>query len=316
MKKQEGNKNLISAIIKKLSETRDVYKSEGLFFKQRAYDKTINNLNNLNNLNKYMINSYEDILNYNTYNNNKVFTPNMLLKFKEISDDIVISQLLNVYGIGPAKARNLVDIHKVVSIKDLKDKSSLDTKLLTASQKIGFYCYEDLLERIPRREMLKHKKVLKGNSDFDYKMKIVGSFRRKKETSGDIDVMLITNIEEFEEYIQYLVDLGYLKYILAKGTKKMLGVCKLPGENKFRRLDLIRNSEEEFPYTLLYFTGSGEFNIAFRKHCLKMGLSLNENSFSPKVHGLKTEEDIFKHVGLVYVKPEDRIDLRSIKLLK
>ena len=57
----------------------------------------------------------------------------------------------------------------------------------------------------------------------------------------------------------------------------------------------------------LYFTGSMEFNMAFRKYCLKeLGLSLNEKSFIPKVEGLFTEKDIFKYVGLKYIEPKNR----------
>jgi DNA polymerase/3'-5' exonuclease PolX len=62
----------------------------------------------------------------------------------------------------------------------------------------------------------------------------------------------------------------------------------------------------------LYFTGSGEFNVAFRQHCLTLGLSLNEHGFTPKIEGLKTERDIFNYVKLKYIKPENRIDERSI----
>ena len=56
----------------------------------------------------------------------------------------------------------------------------------------------------------------------------------------------------------------------------------------------------------LYFTGPKEFNVAFRQHCLDIGLSLNEHSFTPEVKGLKTEKDIFNYVGLKYVDPENR----------
>ena len=58
----------------------------------------------------------------------------------------MIDQLLNVYGIGPAKAKTLIETNKVKSIEDLKNKSDKDDKLLTRAQKIGLICYDDLLE--------------------------------------------------------------------------------------------------------------------------------------------------------------------------
>ena len=63
-----------------------------------------------------------------------------------------------IYGIGNIKAKNLLENHKIKSIDDLIEKSSKNDKLLTKAQKIGLLCYNDLLERISRKEMLKHKK--------------------------------------------------------------------------------------------------------------------------------------------------------------
>jgi DNA polymerase/3'-5' exonuclease PolX len=101
---------------------------------------------------------------------------------------------------------------------------------------------------------------------------------------------------------------------LQKGDKKLLGICSIEN-GKYRRLDLIRNTTAEYPFMKLYFTGSGDFNVAFRRHCLSLNLSLNEHGFTPEVKGIKTEKDIFKHVGLEYIEPENRIDANSIKKL-
>jgi len=279
-------------------------------FQIRAYEKVIKNLEKIK----------EPILNYEQIENIDGAGKKTKLKFKEIIEtgklkaaDMVAkndikSELLQVYGIGPKKAKDLVDKYKIKSIEDLRQKSSKDPEILTEAQKIGLSCYEDLLERIPRSEMLEHKKIL----NLKKRGEIVGSFRRKEESSGDIDVMLNMTNEEFEKFIDNLIKKKYINYILAKGDKKMLGICSIEG-GKYRRLDLIRNSPDEYPYMILYFTGSAKFNVAFRQHCLTLGLSLNEHSFTPRVEGLKTEKDIFKHVGLEFVEPENRIDEYSLK---
>jgi len=313
--------NYKNYIIESLTILKQNAIREGGTFQARAYSKVINNINNI----KEPIIQYKQVQNIDGVGNK------MKLKFKEIfqtgklkeaedlknhiienvenkKDDDIYSKLLLIYGIGPVKAKNLITEHKIKSIYDLKIKSKKDEKLLTSSQKIGLLCYEDLLERIPRKEMIKHQKFLNIPKN---KGEIVGSFRRKCESSGDIDVMLNMNITEFKEYIEYLKTINYLKFILAKGDKKMLGICKLKN-GKYRRLDLIRNAPEEYPFMKLYFTGSGEFNVAFRSHCLKKGLSLNEHGFTPKIKGLFTEKDIFKYVGIKYVEPENRIDSRSL----
>jgi DNA polymerase/3'-5' exonuclease PolX len=118
--------------------------------------------------------------------------------------------------------------------------------------------------------------------------------------------MLNMDSEEFKQFTNELIKKNYIRYVLAKGEKKMLAICKINEDGKYRRIDLIRNSPEEYPYMKLYFSGPKEFNVAFRQHCLNKGLSLNEHGFTPEVKGLKTEKDIFEYVGLKYIKPENR----------
>ena len=277
-------------------------------FKVRAYDKVIKNIENIN----------ENIISYEQIENIEGAGKSIKAKLKEIVNEIkqkeikgnekehLFQDLLKIYGVGPKKANDLINIYKISSINDLRMKSENDSSILTNSQKIGLRFYEDLLERIPRSEMLKHQKIIK-------KGEIVGSFRRKESSSGDIDVMLCMGINEFNEFIDNLIDKKYIKYVLARGDKKVLGICSLNTSSKHRRIDLIRNTEEEYPFMKLYFTGSAKFNVVFRQHCLTKGLSLNEHGFTPPVKGLKTEKDIFSYVGLEYVEPENRIDENSLK---
>jgi len=302
------------SIIDSLSILRENARNEGQVFQLRAYEKVIRNINNI----KEKITKYEQVENIDGVGKKikiklkEIFETGKLKESEELRppEDNLLQKLLLIYGVGNVKAKNLIDIYKIKSIEDLREKSAKDDKILTKAQKIGLLCYEDLLERIPRKEMLKHQKIL----DLDInKGEIVGSFRRKAESSGDIDVMLNMDKEEFNDFIKELIDKKYLKFILARGETKLLGICQIK-KGKYRRIDLIRNSKEEYPFMKLYFTGSGEFNVAFRQHCLNMGLSLNEHGFTPKVIGLKTEKDIFEYVGLKYVKPENRIDERSIKI--
>jgi DNA polymerase (family 10) len=288
-------------IINNLEILRDNAKIEGGVFQARAYDKVINNLKLL----KIPVTSYKNVENIEGAGKNIklklkeiIETGNLILPSTDIRND-----LLNIYGIGPAKAKSLVEEHKIKSIDELRYKSSKDSKLLTDSQKIGLLCYEDLLERIPREEMLLHEKILNLSKE---KGEIVGSFRRNENSSGDIDVMLNMDLKEFKNFTSTLIEKEYIIYILANGPKKMLAICRLNESSKYRRIDLIRNSSEEYPYMKLYFTGTKEFNVEFRQHCLNIGLSLNEHGFTPVVKGLKTEEDIFRHVKIEYVLPENR----------
>lgn len=227
----------------------------------------------------------------------------------------IYDALLKVHGIGPVKARELVNTHKIKSIEELRSKQ----ELLNDVQKMGLKYYEDILKRIPRTEMLKHNRFLVTNLPERTKGIVVGSFRRLAETSGDID-MLITFDEDvkpaqqkkiFTGFVETLKRSGYIQDILALGPKKCMAVVSLgPGEAS-RRLDLLVTPQEEYAYSILYFTGSDTFNVAFRRYALSKGYTLNEHTMKPTGSEaappfMQTEESIFTFLGLKYVEPQNR----------
>jgi DNA polymerase lambda len=233
---------------------------------------------------------------------------------QELNLDIY-DALLKVHGIGPVKARDLVNNHGIRSITDLR----AHPELLNEVQRTGLKYYEDILERIPRLEMLKHNRFLVSSLPRQVRGIVVGSFRRLAETSGDID-MLITFDEDvkpahqkklFTTIVDTLKRTGYIQDILALGPKKCMAVVSLgPGE-KSRRLDLLVTPHEEYAYSILYFTGSDAFNVAFRRHALSKGYTLNEHALTPTGAApppppMATEADIFRFLGLQFIEPQHR----------
>lgn len=241
---------------------------------------------------------------------------------KAISEDSKIMETLsNIYGIGPSKANELVNENKVSSIEDLKMKLEKDETILNDKQKIGLKYYEDLLKRIPRKEMEKHDafitefiKRIDKNDDLIYE--VVGSYRRNAKNSGDIDVLCTTKNKDtklFNDIIEKLEEDNYVTETLAKGEKKFMGISKLSRHKTHRRLDMIYTDYSNYAFTLLYFTGSGQFNVEMRNHALSLGYSLSEYGLKKngkfvdnKGKPFETEEDIFKFLGMKYIKPEDR----------
>lgn len=230
------------------------------------------------------------------------------------------NDLNNVYGIGPAKAKALMKDHGIYTIEDLRARS----ELLNDKQLIGLKHYEDFKERIPRAEMDKHAEfLLKLLHAIDprYVGEITGSYRRGAKDSGDID-FLITHPDDtldhdanFKRLIEEAQKAKYLTDILAQGPKKCLGVCRAKRYKIFRRIDFMLTSKHEFPFALLYFTGSQGFNIQMRNVALSKGYSLSE-------YGLKclrgdrkgdfvtteftTEREVFDFLNMAYVAPTDR----------
>ena len=107
--------------------------------------------------------------------------------------------------------------------------------------------------------------------------------------------------------------------VLSKGETKIMAVGKI--EDNFRHIDIFYYSCENFPFALLFTTGSKEFNVNMRSHANKLGFSLNEKNLTkldnipvtPEEYKLKigknypeTEEDIFKFLDYKYIPPELR----------
>jgi DNA polymerase beta len=220
-------------------------------------------------------------------------------------------ELLKIHGIGPAKANDLINTHNIKSMQELKE----NLHLLNNVQKLGIIHYQDFNERIPRAEMIKHDSFIRTKiKSFDPKIRVelTGSYRRKLTDSGDIDV-LVTHDDDpvnftkiFKGLVKELMKDEYIIDTFALGTKKCMAVCKLKNHEKYRRIDILYTRKREFPFALLYFTGSQEFNIDMRNIALSKGYSLNEYELQGAKHNFETEQDIFDYLGLNYVEPENR----------
>jgi DNA polymerase/3'-5' exonuclease PolX len=220
------------------------------------------------------------------------------------------NKLLNIYGVGPTKVKELLS--KIKTFDDLYLETNQE--LLNNKQKIGLVYYDDLLQKTPYKEAEEHNKYI-GNILKNIEYNMVGSFRRKKELIGDIDILIKDNPNfNLKRFLKQMTDDGYILESLANGKNKFMGICKLK-DNIPRRIDILV-ADANYYFALLYFTGSYQYNIVMRNKALEMGYSLSEYGFKDKNTGnflddlnktVKNEKDIFKILGIKYVKPEDRI---------
>jgi DNA polymerase/3'-5' exonuclease PolX len=234
---------------------------------------------------------------------------------------IAMNELTSITGIGPKKAQTLIK-DGFDTIAKLRIGVSEGKVKLTHHILLGLTWYEDLLERIPRIEMVAMENILqqtlkKINNDLI--LTISGSYRRGKETCGDIDC-LITHKDSIvmethnllKQYVEHLNKIGFIVGDLTTdGDKKYMGICQLDkGKSKGRRIDIRCVEYENYFAALIYFTGSKNFNIKIRRAALEKGYSLNEYGFTKKDTGEKilvhSEEELFKIVGMKYVPPTER----------
>ena len=227
----------------------------------------------------------------------------------------ILAQFQGIYGVGPVRAKEFIDLG-MNTLEDLRKHP----ELLNAKQAIGLKYYEAIRERIPRAEMVAHESRLLSSLPPGVVGSLAGSYRRGKESSGDVDLLLRSDdASVLDQVVTRLSASGYLLETLAHGSKKFMGICRL-GTGIPRRIDILLTTAEEFPYALLTFTGSDKFNVLVRAHAITKGYSLNEHGLTVKggvlpASPLLTEEAILAFLGLKYVKPEDRTETVKLELL-
>jgi len=141
---------------------------------------------------------------------------------------------------------------------------------------------------------------------------VAGSFRRMKETVGDIDFVVASN--DVEKVMDYFVSMPEIDEVLGKGSTKTF--VRL---NNRMDADLLVVPEESFGSALQYFTGSKEHGVAMRKIALAKGLHLNEwGIFDNSQHRIagSTEEEVYQTLDLEWIPPEMRENLGEVELAK
>lgn len=246
-----------------------------------------------------------------------------------------IDELVKIPEIGPSTAKKLYDLG-IDSIAALNIAYSKDTSIINAKQAIGLVHYTDLEKRIPRSEMDDWNKFFSVILNLTInkmkikpqgvKIELVGSYRRQAESSGDIDVLLTsTDVAEGKKlmtnFIKELLNTDNFdsSLVFSTGTTKFMGLGKI--DEYFRHVDIFYYSQKEYPFALLFSTGSGQFNVEMRADAMKKGYSLSEKmlmyrngqSVTPEEYmsdiGKEyplTEKDIFDFLGLKYIEPKNR----------
>ena len=248
------------------------------------------------------------------------------LKVLEREKTNPLNILADVYGIGPKKAKELVD-KGITTIDQLRARQDE----LNDIQKVGLQYYEQILERIPRSEIVEYDTMFKSvfakiaANDPSARFEIVGSYRRGAQSSGDIDVIITGNSGAiYKAFIDELIKQKIILNVLSRGVSKTLVIAKLPGKSVARRVDFLYSSPDEFPFAILYFTGSKAFNTVMRNRALSMGYTLNEHGLSTmenKVKGAKIEQQfadekaIFDFLKMAYKTPVERADGRAVVAL-
>lgn len=229
-------------------------------------------------------------------------------------------ELKKISGIGDVSAKEL----RIALMKmhpNLTLKADIRALLINSNLKLNVLSKADLKYNPVKR--IKHDIItnlfasLKANHTLPKSAVLAGSYRRGKSYSSDIDI-LIKNQEQIRLKKDVPRNEALLLEPFAHGEKKWTSMIGYMG--RYFKAD-IYFCGDSLATMLLYLTGSYEFNIWIRTEALKNGFFLNQNGLYKKKDGkkvlqkTKTEQDIFKKLGIKYIKPENREPEYLIKTL-
>mgnify|MGYP001576935059 CR=1 FL=1 len=228
-----------------------------------------------------------------------------------------LSELSGVEGLGPKKikllyeklrVRTLADLERVARAQKIRmlegfgEKTEVNILRSIAFLKTGQgrFLLGDALPQV--RVMLDTLRA----QPFVSRAEVAGSIRRRKETVGDADIVVIA--KRPKEAMDFFVAMPNVAHVLAHGDTK--SAVKLANG---LQVDLRVVPEESYGAALNYFTGSKEHNIALRQRAIERGLKLNEygvfklkNKNEEIRIGGASEEEIYDALGLDYIPPELR----------
>ncbi len=235
---------------------------------------------------------------------------------------IDVESLINIDGLGP---KRISILYKKLRIKNKKDleKAAKENKIRNIPG-FGAKAEENILKSIKFSKISKQRFVLgyvwpdilklenklKESKDIE-KVEICGSARRRKETIGDLDILVISR--KPENVMNYFTGLDVVKRIIAKGSTKSTVIL----DNNMQ-VDLRVLPRESFGAAMQYFIGNKEHNIELRKIAISKGYKLSEYGLfkKKKIIAADDERKIYTALGLNYIEPEMRENTGEIGLSK
>ncbi|WP_294954853.1 DNA polymerase/3'-5' exonuclease PolX [Sulfurovum sp.] len=289
-------------------------------FRTRAYRNAARTIGNLGKDLSKMVEEGEDISKLPTIGERiaakikEIVETGRLAKLEYLKHDFPphLLDILTVEGIGPKRAKILYQELHIDSLDALKQAAEshrisklkgfsegLEQKILHATllaKKEGKRFLYAVIE--PHALALEHYlKAYKGAEQ----VTVAGSFRRRKETVGDLDVL--TTSKDPAKLINYFVAYPAVKEIVSHGNTRSTVILK-----NDLQVDLRCVKEESYGAALHYFTGSKSHNIAIRVMAKEQGMKVNEYGLfkdEKKIAGA-TETEMYEGVGLRYIEPELR----------
>ncbi len=259
----------------------------------------------------------------------ELVTTGRLSILEEVSKEVPRSlvELTRLPGVGPKKVRKLWDELDITTLDDLAAAASAGQ--IADLDGFGKKSEEKILEAIERHKKRSGRFRLSSADELiqpliEYmlqddrveRLEVAGSYRRRQETVGDIDLLAIAS--DAEPVMERFTSYPQVRSVEKSGDTR--GTVILSSD---LQVDLRILPAESYGSALVYFTGSKEHNVELRKRALQRGLSVSEygvfelaeegegeesttgRELGKRVAGA-TEEEVYASVGLPWITPELR----------
>ncbi len=232
-----------------------------------------------------------------------------------------VLEMLRVPGLGPKKAKILFDKLDLHTLGELeyacKENRLVDLKGFGQKTQDNIIKGLELLKRTAGRflydaafaEAITMLHWVGSKEKLVLRSELAGSIRRRKEIIGDIDIIASVRGSP-EKLMKIFTTHPKVEDVLAAGETKSSVRLK-----SGIQVDLRVVKDKEFPFALLYFTGSKDHNTMLRGIAKNMGLKLNEYGLfeGEKPLPCKDEAGIYRALGLHYIPPEAREGMGEIE---
>lgn len=244
-----------------------------------------------------------------------------------------VNDLVTVNGIGDKTALRFYRDYGIKSVQDLIDRwqngtFKVDKHKLTHHIELGLKYYDDFKIRIPRDEIDAFYPLVQkylNQIDPDIIFDIAGSYRRKKATSGDIDILIshkkLKTKDDIKSsktnYLSLFIDkllsegllIDHMDQDFESYYKGVILLKTIP-----RRIDVMIIPYNTYAAALLHNTGSGDFNQRIRIRAMTLGYHLSQHGLYKIVDGQKSDEpiptksekEIFDILKVKMLAPEER----------
>jgi len=235
-------------------------------------------------------------------------------------------EMLKLPGIGPQKVKLLHSVLQIDTIEKLKIACDRDqvsqvkgfgkktqTKILEGIAYLGTIGQRVRVDlaRALADVLIDQIRALPGV----IRAVVCGSVRRGRETAKDIDILVSS--ANAEPIMYAFVKFPQVLKVVNHGPTKSSIVAQLnvDGEAVVLNVDLRVVQDSEFPYAVVYFTGSKEHNIRLRQRAIERDLSLNEYALAGESKSVtcETEQELYTALDLEYIPPELREDTGEIE---